>query len=85
MYPQDFKRAIASERIRPKDEREIIHLLKPFARFHSKIDHDNLVRAIIDEHRIRKRIEKLKVYLAEGLRTKAEIDAYEAKKRRKLA
>ena len=76
---------MASERIRPKDEREIIHLLKPFARFNSKADHDALVKAILDEHRIRKRIDKLKGYISEGLRTKADVEAYEAKKRRKTA
>jgi transcriptional adapter 2-alpha len=74
---------MAGDKMRNKEEREIMHLLRPFQQFSSKEDHEQLVRGCVDEHRIRKRIEQLKGYLAEGLKTKADIEAYEAKKRRK--
>jgi transcriptional adapter 2-alpha len=69
--------------MRPRDEREMIQLLRPLQQFSSKEDHEQLVRGCIDEHRLRKKIEQLKGYLAQGLKTKADIEVYEAKKRRK--
>eukprot|EP00968_Pinguiococcus_pyrenoidosus_P024869 scaffold5138_cov251-Pinguiococcus_pyrenoidosus.AAC.6 len=47
MIPQDYKRVLAAERKRPRDERDIISRLRPFARFHSAEQHAKLIDSII--------------------------------------
>jgi hypothetical protein len=80
---QDYRRTMLGDKMRPAPEREVVLLLRPFVQFSSKEDHDILQRSLLDEVRLRKRIAQLQGYLAEGLRTRADIDNYEAKKRRK--
>lgn len=43
------------------EELEIYRKLKVFMRFHSKEDHEELLRSIVEEHEIVKRIEELQV------------------------
>ena len=47
----DYKRLLAVERRRPKEEREIYDAFRPFARFLSPKEHEDLVRGVILEHR----------------------------------
>ena len=47
----DYKRLLAVERRRPKEEREIYDAFRPFARFLSPKEHEELVRGVILEHR----------------------------------
>ncbi|PIM97221.1 hypothetical protein CDL12_30311 [Handroanthus impetiginosus] len=51
-------------------------------RFHSKEDHEELLKSVVAEHRIRKRIQELKEARAAGCRSSAEADRYLELKRR---
>lgn len=79
----DYKRLLAIERKRPREEREIYDLFRPFARFLSAAEHEELVRGIILEQRLRKRIAVLQEYRREGIRTIAESLEYEASRRKR--
>ena len=48
----DYKRLLAVERRRPKEEREIYDAFRPFARFLTPREHEDLVRGIILEGRL---------------------------------
>lgn len=50
-----------SEKDLTLDERELSNHFKVFTRFHSKEKHDELLRSVIEERRILKRIEDLQV------------------------
>ncbi|CAE7832749.1 ADA2, partial [Symbiodinium sp. KB8] len=76
----DFKARLADERRRPREEREIRNMLRPFARFHSHADHETLVESLMEEHRIRRRIAQLQHWRRNGVRTLAEADEYEKAK-----
>lgn len=79
----DYKRLLSMERRRPKDEREIYDALRPFARFMTPQEHEDLVRGIIMEQRLRKRIAQLQEYRKNGIRSLAEAQEYENQKRKR--
>ena len=82
----EYKRMLAVERRRPKEEREVYDALRPFARFLSSQEFEDLVRGIVLEHRLRKRIAQLQEYRRAGIRNLAEAQEYEtAKKKREHA
>jgi len=78
----EHKRLQAVERRRPKEERELYDSLRPFARFASPAEHEDLVRGLILENRLRKRIAQLAEYRRVGLRSLAEAQDYETAKRK---
>lgn len=43
------------------EEKEICRPYRVFMRYHSTEEHANLLRTVVEEHRIRKRIQDLKV------------------------
>lgn len=55
LYPSSFEKDLSPE------EKSICRRYDPFMRFHSKEDHENMLHAIIGEHRTRKRILELEV------------------------
>jgi hypothetical protein len=65
---------------------QVYDAFRPFARFMSPSEHEELVRGIILEQRLRKRITQLQEYRREGITTVAESLEYEAgrKKREQL-
>jgi len=81
----EYKRMLAVERRRPREEREVYDAFRPFARFMSPAEHEELVRGIILENRLRKRIVQLQEYRKAGIRSLAEAQEYEASKRRREA
>ncbi|OVA12002.1 zinc finger protein [Macleaya cordata] len=64
------------------EEREIYQRYKVFMRFHSKEEHEELIKTVIEEHRIRKRIQELQEARAAGCRTSSEADRYLEQKRK---
>merc|ERR1711865_1201710 len=68
----DFKRLQAFERKRSKEEREITQQMRPLARFHSQEHHEQFVNGLIEEMRIRKKIDQQMKYRQLGIRTLAE-------------
>merc|ERR1711865_85155 len=79
----DFKRLQAFERKRSKEEREITQQMRLLARFHSQEHHEQFVNGLIEEMRIRKKIDQLMKYRQLGIRTLAEADQYEAEKKKR--
>eukprot|EP00808_Paulinella_micropora_P024718 g29535.t1 len=65
---------------RTKEEREVYNNMRVFARFHSKEEHEALVQGLIEEQRLRKRIEQLQNMRANGVRTLAEGEKFDAAK-----
>jgi len=59
--------------------------MRPFARFLAPAEWEDLVRGIILEHRLRKRIAQLQEYRRAGITSLAEAAEYEATKRRRAA
>ncbi|XP_073313030.1 transcriptional adapter ADA2b-like isoform X2 [Primulina huaijiensis] len=72
-----------SEKDLTLDERELSGQLKVFTRFHSKEKHDELLRSVIEERRILKRIEDLQEARAAGCVTSSEAERYIEQKRKK--
>ena len=57
----------AFERKRSKEEREITQQMRPLARFHSQEHHEQFVNGLIEEMRIRKKIDQLMKYRSPNL------------------
>ncbi|KAE8732051.1 Transcriptional adapter ADA2 [Hibiscus syriacus] len=77
LYPDPFERNLAPE------EREIYQRYKVFMRFHSKEEHQELLKNVIEEHRNVKRIQELQEARAAGCRTTAEANKFIEQKRKK--
>ncbi|XVF85580.1 hypothetical protein PTKIN_Ptkin17bG0128700 [Pterospermum kingtungense] len=79
LYPDPFERNLSPE------EREIYQQYKVFMRFHSKEEHEQLLKSVIEEHRIAKRIQELQEARAAGCRTSVEANKFIEEKRKKEA
>ncbi|KAL2252217.1 UNVERIFIED_CONTAM: Transcriptional adapter ADA2 [Sesamum indicum] len=79
LYPDPFEKDLTSE------EKELCNRYRVFMRFHSKEEHDELLRSIVEEQRILKRIQDLQEARAAGCRTSAEAERYiEQKMKREI-
>ncbi|XP_047342363.1 transcriptional adapter ADA2-like [Impatiens glandulifera] len=65
------------------EEREICNRYKVFMRFHTKEEHEMLLKTVIEEHRILRRIKDLQEARAAGCRTSSEAERYIEQKMRK--
>jgi len=81
----NVKRLQAQERKRTKEEREIHSRFSVFARFHSQAEQDALVEGLVQEQRLRQRIDQLKEYRRNGIHTLQEAEAFELEKRQREA
>lgn len=79
----DYRKHQQMERRKPKDERELIAQMRPFARFHSAAEHDEFVGALLTAMKLRKRIAQLQQYRKNGFRTLAEAQAYESEEKKR--
>ncbi|KAH9625693.1 hypothetical protein KSS87_019188 [Heliosperma pusillum] len=79
LYPNPFEKNLSHE------EKQICQQYRVFMRFHSKEDHEELLRTVIEEHRILKRIQDLQEAKAAGCRTSAEAERYIGQKRKREA
>uniref|UniRef100_A0A803QRB1 Transcriptional adapter n=3 Tax=Cannabis sativa TaxID=3483 RepID=A0A803QRB1_CANSA len=75
LHPNPFEKNLSP------DEKEIYQRFKVFMRFHSKEEHEEFLRIIIEEHRIIKRIQDLKEARAVGCQTAAEANKFIQQKR----
>ncbi|CAN0178573.1 unnamed protein product [Ascophyllum nodosum] len=67
------------------DDRELIARLRPFARFHSAKEHEELIENLLLAKKMRARIEQLQAYRENGITTLAEGAEFDnAKKRRRM-
>lgn len=76
LYPDPFERNLSPE------EREICQRYKVFMRFHSKEDHEELLKSVVEEHRIVKRIQELQEAQTAGCRTSSEAQRFIEQKRK---
>ncbi|KAI0368299.1 hypothetical protein BV20DRAFT_969344 [Pilatotrama ljubarskyi] len=74
----NYKQMQAADKKRPKEEKDILHRLRPFARLQTAEDFEQFQADILYEHMLRKRIQELQHYRRMGLRTPADIEKYEA-------
>ncbi|KAJ6863969.1 transcriptional adapter ADA2b-like [Populus alba x Populus x berolinensis] len=76
LHPSPFEKDLTPE------ERALCRRFDPFMRFHSKEEHEELLQAVVKEHRMLKRIEELKDAQVAGCRTAAKADRYLEHKRK---
>ncbi|KAI0301046.1 hypothetical protein B0F90DRAFT_1629084 [Multifurca ochricompacta] len=67
----------AAEKKRPKEEKDIVHRLRPFARLQTAEDYEVFCTDILYEAMLRKRIAELQQYRKLGLTTAADIKKWE--------
>ncbi|KAI6166024.1 hypothetical protein EDD17DRAFT_1774575 [Pisolithus thermaeus] len=73
----EYRKMQAAEKKRPKEEKDIVNRLRPFARLQTAEDYEVFVADILYEAVLRKRIQELQHYRRMGLITTADIDKYE--------
>ncbi|KAJ8515560.1 hypothetical protein ONZ45_g7047 [Pleurotus djamor] len=73
----EYKKMAAIEKKRPRDEKDVIHRLKPFAKLQTAEDFEVFTTDILYEAMLRKRIQELQHWRRLGLQTAADIDKYE--------
>ncbi|GLT70485.1 hypothetical protein SLA2020_425610 [Shorea laevis] len=79
LYPDPFEKSLSPE------EREICQRYRVLMRFHLKEEHDELLKNIIEEQRIVKKIQDLQEARAAGCCTAAEANRFLEEKRKKEA
>ena len=79
----DYRRQLVAERRKPRFERDIRNQFRPFARFVSPDEWEDLVQGFVAERRLRKRIDQLQKYRGLGIRTLAEAEEYESMKKKR--
>ncbi|KAJ7694110.1 hypothetical protein B0H17DRAFT_1159181 [Mycena rosella] len=72
----EYKKMQAAEKKRPKEEKDIIHRLRPFSRLQTSEDYEAFCADILYEALLRKKIQDLQQYRRLGLSTAADIDKY---------
>ncbi|RXW23506.1 hypothetical protein EST38_g2324 [Candolleomyces aberdarensis] len=73
----EYKKIQAAEKKRPKEEREFLHRLRPFARLQSAADYEAFTTDMLYEAILRKKIQDLQNFRKGGLCTPADIEKYE--------
>lgn len=73
----EYKKIQANEKKRPKEEREFLHRLRPFAKLQTAADYEAFTTDMLYEAILRKRIQELQHYRRLGLCTPADIEKYE--------
>lgn len=74
---KDFKRTQQAERARSRTEQKVLQHLRPFARFLSTLDFENLVAGCVEEEELRRRIGQLQEYRRAGLRSFSQVPSFE--------
>ncbi|KAJ6873945.1 hypothetical protein NC651_032709 [Populus alba x Populus x berolinensis] len=78
-YPDAFEKNLSPE------EKEIYQRYKVFMRFHTKEEHEELMKTVIEDHQIMKRIQDLQEARAAGCQTAGEAQGFIEQKRKKEA
>ncbi|KAJ6611742.1 hypothetical protein B0H10DRAFT_342084 [Mycena sp. CBHHK59/15] len=72
----EYKKMQAAEKKRPKEEKDLLHRLRPFARLQTAEDYESFSTDILYEAILRKKIQDLQQYRRLGLSTAADIERY---------
>uniref|UniRef100_A0A0G4FGK8 Transcriptional adapter 2-alpha/beta-like domain-containing protein n=1 Tax=Chromera velia CCMP2878 TaxID=1169474 RepID=A0A0G4FGK8_9ALVE len=65
----DIRAQQAKDRKRTRDERDYHQILRAAQRFHPDVEHEEFVKCLITERRLRERAEKLREWRQKGIRT----------------
>ncbi|EOA30269.1 hypothetical protein CARUB_v10013390mg [Capsella rubella] len=79
LYPDQYEMSLSAE------EKKIYKSCKVFARFHSKEEHEELIKKVIEEHQILRRIQDLQEAKTAGCKTSSEANRFIEEKRKKEA
>uniref|UniRef100_A0A0E0P1D4 Transcriptional adapter 2-alpha/beta-like domain-containing protein n=1 Tax=Oryza rufipogon TaxID=4529 RepID=A0A0E0P1D4_ORYRU len=77
LFPNPLEKDLTNE------DKEVYHRYKVFMRFLSKEEHEALVRSVLEERKIRRRIQELQECRSAGCRTLAEAKIHIEQKRKK--
>ncbi|KAF7310540.1 Transcriptional adapter 2 [Mycena chlorophos] len=72
----EYKKIQAAEKKRSKEDKDILHRLRPFARLQTGDDYEEFANDILYEHILRKKIQDLQQYRRLGLSTAADIEKH---------
>lgn len=72
----DVKKSMNFEKKLPREDREIYILLKPFARFLTKEEFEELFSGMVEEKNLRQRLNQLNAFHELGLKTYEDIEKY---------
>ncbi|KAI7962881.1 hypothetical protein MJO28_000975 [Puccinia striiformis f. sp. tritici] len=76
----EYKKIQAAERKLPKEIRDLVIRIKPFARLQTATDHAKFQEGLIHEMALRKRVAELQEYRKMGITTLADAEKYEKEK-----
>jgi hypothetical protein len=79
----DYRKFVEDEAKIPADERDLVHRLRLFERFHTPEEHKQFIADILKAKRLRKEIATLQMYRRIGIRTLLEVEKYELDKERR--
>eukprot|EP00934_Nitzschia_sp_Nitz4_P008990 Nitzschia sp. Nitz4//scaffold38_size140716//36126//39532//NITZ4_003133-RA/size140716-processed-gene-0.57-mRNA-1//-1//CDS//3329550036//8980//frame0 len=79
----DYRKNVKEEQELPQDERDLVHRMRLFERFHTPQEHKQFVHDILKAKKLRKEIAKLQMYRRIGIRSLAEAEQYELDKHRR--
>jgi len=79
----DYRKYVQDDRKLPVDERDLVHRMRLFERFHTPNEHKRFITDILKAKQLRKEIAKLQMYRRIGIRTLAEAEMYELDKDRR--
>ena len=79
----DYRKYVQDEQSLPADERDLVHRMRLFERFHTLEEHKQFISDILKAKRLRKEIAKLQMYRRIGIRSLAEAEKYELDKNRR--
>jgi len=79
----DYRQYVQNDLKIPMDERDLIHRMRLFERFHTPDEHKKFILDILKAKRLRKEIAKLQMYRRIGIRSMAEAEMYELDKDRR--
>ncbi|KIJ54664.1 hypothetical protein M422DRAFT_24568 [Sphaerobolus stellatus SS14] len=73
----EYKKMVAADKKRQKEEREFIHKFRPYAKLQTAEDYDEFVNGMLYESALRRRIQELQHYRRLGITSSSEIEKYE--------
>eukprot|EP00980_Cylindrotheca_fusiformis_P005896 scaffold1242_cov123-Cylindrotheca_fusiformis.AAC.5 len=79
----DYRKFLEDEEKIPADERDLVHRLRLFERFHTPDEHKQFIADILKAKRLRKEIATLQMYRRIGIRSLLEAEKYELDKERR--
>ncbi|KAJ1853077.1 Transcriptional adapter ada2 [Coemansia sp. RSA 1822] len=81
----EYRKNLAAEKRRPKDERDLLNKVKVFARMQTREDFDQFSQGMLNEHALRQRIRQLQEWRRNGITTLEDGAQYEVERSQRLS